>query len=47
MVKFCEDYNTTLSHSTTNYPQGNGLAESSNKSLIRIINKLLQENKKA
>jgi hypothetical protein len=31
IVKFCEDYNITLSHSTTYYPQGNGLAESSNK----------------
>ena len=31
----------------TYYPQGNGLAESSNKSLMRIIKKLLQDNKKA
>ena len=29
------------------YPQGNGLAESSNKSLVRIIKKLLEDNKKA
>ena len=35
-----------MSHSTTYYPQGNGLAESSNKSLVRSIKKLLQENKK-
>jgi len=35
-----------LVHSTSYYPQGNGLAESSNKSLIRIIKKLLEDNKK-
>jgi transposase InsO family protein len=47
IVKFCGDYNITLSHSTTYYPQGNGFVESSNKILIRIIKKLLHENKKA
>jgi transposase InsO family protein len=47
MEKICSDYNITLGHSTTYYPQGNGLAESSNKSLTRIIKKILQENKKA
>ena len=47
LVKFCNEYNIVLSHSTTYYPQGNGLAESSNKSLMRTIKKLLQENKKA
>jgi hypothetical protein len=31
----------------TYYPQGNGLAESSNKSLINIIKKVLNENKKS
>jgi hypothetical protein len=36
-----------LIHSTPYYPQGNGLAESSNKSLIKIIKILLEENKKA
>ena len=46
LVKFCNDYNIILSHSTAYYPQGNGLAESSNKSLVRIIKKLLQDNKK-
>jgi transposase InsO family protein len=47
LVEFCTNYGITLSHSTTYYPQGNGLAESSNKSLIRIIKTLLQENKKS
>jgi transposase InsO family protein len=46
MEKFYNDYNITLGHSTAYYPQGNGLAESSNKSLTRIIKKLLQDNKK-
>jgi hypothetical protein len=36
-----------LGHSTTYYPQGNGLAESSNKMLVNIIIKTLQENKKS
>jgi len=35
-----------LVHSTSYYPQGNGLVESSNKSLIRIIKNLLEDNKK-
>jgi hypothetical protein len=35
-----------LGHSTAYYPQGNGLAESSNKTLVNIIKKTLQENKK-
>ena len=46
IVIFCQSYNITLGHSTTYYPQGNGLAKSSNKSLIKIIKKLLQDNKK-
>ena len=47
MVDFCNKYNIILSHSTPYYPQGNGLAESSNKSLVRIIKKLLAHNKRA
>ena len=47
MVDFYHKYHIRLGHSTTYYPQGNGLAESSNKSLMRIIKNLLQENKKA
>eukprot|EP00253_Pinus_taeda_P030845 PITA_30845 len=46
IINFCHKFHITLGHSTTYYPQGNGLAESSNKSLINIINKLLEENKK-
>jgi hypothetical protein len=46
MEKFFKDYNITLRNYTTYYPQGNGLEESSNKSLTRIIKRLLQDNKK-
>eukprot|EP00253_Pinus_taeda_P023972 PITA_23972 len=46
IINFCHKYHISLGHSTAYYPQGNGLAESSNKSLINIIKKLLEENKK-
>ena len=46
MIYFYNKYHITLGHSTTYYPQGNGLAESSNKSLVNIIKKLLEDNKK-
>eukprot|EP00253_Pinus_taeda_P032160 PITA_32160 len=47
MVNFCDKYNISLGHSTAYHPQGNGLAESSNKSLVNIIKKLLEINKKS
>jgi transposase InsO family protein len=47
LIKFCEQYGITLVHSTPYYHQGNGLAESSNKSLIKIIKKFLADNNKA
>ena len=47
LAKFYSDYNIILSHSTAYYPQGNRLVESSNKILVRIIQKLLEDNKKA
>jgi len=46
MINLCQKYHINLGHSTTYYPQGNGLAESSNKSLVKIIKRLLAENKK-
>src|ERR1700759_1159630 len=46
MISFFHKYHITLGHSTAYYPQGNGLAESSNKILINIIKKVLEENKK-
>ena len=44
LVKMCESMGIQLVHSTSYYPQGNGLAESSNKSLVKIIRKLLETN---
>eukprot|EP00253_Pinus_taeda_P015535 PITA_15535 len=46
LVDMCDSMGIKLAHSTSYYPQGNGLAESSNKSLITIIKKLLEDNKK-
>eukprot|EP00253_Pinus_taeda_P031060 PITA_31060 len=45
LVEMCNSMGIKLVHSTSYYPQGNGLAESSNKNLIRIIKKLLEDNK--
>lgn len=47
MGSFCSRYSITLAHSTNYYPQGNGLAESNNKNLIRIIKKTVGDNKRA
>ena len=47
MIEFCHKYHISLGHSTAYYPQGNGLAESSNKILVNIIKKLLEDNKKS
>ena len=47
MSSFCFKYGIVLSHSSNYYPQGNGLAESSNKNLLTIIKKIVGDNKKA
>ena len=47
MSSFCFKYGIVLSHSSNYYPQGNGLAESSNKNLMTIIKKTIGDNKKA
>jgi len=47
MIDFCNKYQITLGHSTAYYPQGNGLVESSNKSLVSIIKMMLETNKKS
>ena len=46
LVEMCDSMGIKIVHSTSYNPQGNGLAESSNKILIRIIKKLLEDNKK-
>ena len=45
-VSFCQQYNIIISHSMAYYPQGNGLAESSNKTLVRALKKAINENLK-
>jgi transposase InsO family protein len=47
LSSFCFKYGIVLSHSSNYYPQGNGLAESSNKNLMTIIKKTIGDNKKA
>ena len=47
LVDMCESMGIKLMHSTSYYPQGNGLVESSNKSLVRIIKKLLEDKKRS
>jgi transposase InsO family protein len=47
LEEFCFKYEIVLSHSSNYYPQGNGLAESSNKNLMNIVKKIVGENKKA
>jgi transposase InsO family protein len=47
LVDMCKSMGIQLVHSTSYYPQGNGLVESSNKSLVRIIRKLLEENQRS
>eukprot|EP00253_Pinus_taeda_P019918 PITA_19918 len=46
LVEMCDSMGIKLVHSTSYYPQGNGVEESSNKNLIRLIKKLLDDNKK-
>ena len=47
MSSFCFKYDIILSHSSNYYPQGNGLAESSNKSLMTIVKRIIGDNKKS
>ena len=46
MINLCEGNNIILKHSTPYYPQGNGLAESTNKNIVNSIKKMLFQNKK-
>ena len=44
LTAFAHDKGIKLHYSSNYYPQGNGLAESSNKNLIRILKKTVVEN---
>ena len=45
-MEMCDSMGIKLVHSTSYYSRGNGLAKSSNKIMIRIIKKLLEDDKK-
>ena len=45
-VHFYERYSIISKHSTPHYPQGNGLAKSTDKNLVNRIKKLLFEKKR-
>jgi hypothetical protein len=45
--EFFFKYGIVLSHSSNYYPQGNGLAESSNKNIMNIVKKIVGGNKKS
>ena len=47
MISFCHKYHISINHSIAYHPRGNGLVEYSNKILVRIIKKLLEDNKRA
>jgi transposase InsO family protein len=45
-IKFCDKYGITRSSSSPYHPQGNGKVESTNKSLLKVIKRTLDDNKK-
>ena len=45
-INFRQQYNITLGHSMAYYPYGNGLAEYSNKTLVRALKNTISENQK-
>jgi len=45
-TNFYHKCNIIIGHSTTYYPQGNGLVESSNKTLVRVLKKTITENQR-
>ena len=46
MNNFFFNHGIVLSHSFNYYPQGNGLAESTNKNLVRLLKRMEGEYKK-
>ena len=45
-TNFYQKFNIIIRHSTTYYPQGNGLAKSSNKTVVRVLKKTITENQR-
>ena len=46
-IKFCDKYSIIRSASSPYHPQGNGQAKSINKSLLKVIKRNLEDNKRA
>ena len=46
-INFSHKYHINLNQSNAYYPQGNGLVESSNKILVKIIKMFLEDNKRS
>jgi hypothetical protein len=44
-MEFCGQYGIIMGQSSNYYPQGNGFAESMNKTLVRYLRKLLMETR--
>ena len=47
LTAFANERGIKLHYSADYYPQGNGLAESTNKNLIRILKKIVIENQRS
>jgi transposase InsO family protein len=45
-TKFCGEYGIIMGQSSNYYPQGNGLDESTNKTLIQILKKTITVNQR-
>jgi transposase InsO family protein len=45
-TEFCGEYGIIMGKSSNYYPQGNGLAESTNKTLIQILKKIIDKNQR-
>ena len=46
LTEFTLDKGIIIKYSTNYYPQGNGVAESTNKNLVRILKKTVIDNQK-
>jgi hypothetical protein len=45
-TEFCGEYGIVMGQSSNYYPQGNGIAKSTNKTLIQILKKTIDQNQK-
>jgi len=45
-TEFCRQYGITMGQSLNYYPQGNGLVESTNKTLVQILKKTVDSNQR-